>query len=499
MPSGLNYYQYRMASNVLHQSNAFSKFFIVSAVNGDLKNASPILIHKTIIAVIGDVKSIKKLHSGQLLIELMNTKQSENLLKLQKIGDIQIKVAPHHSLNHSKGVISESEFQRDLEDDILECLKDHKVIAVRRIAIKRNYQNFPTKHVILTFNTPVLPKSVKIAYMNCPVRHFIPNPLRCFKCQRFGHTITACRGKQICARCSLPDHDSNNCTSTTPKCYNCNGDHPAFFRSCPRYKQEKEILTVKITKNISFQEARKIINDRTPKPGISYSSALNSVVTPSCSQNMQFIPSITNTTTAPTTVTPPSDNDVITIKKSDWLSLLEIKKSLEKTFSSVSEACAVPPLVTTFPPTSACSTASNSECRTSAPIPAISLPSTTNGTQSNKQTASSNSNPSVSVTASSDISVPPKSIPTNKPKNKKDTNTLKQEQPKVSKKARVAAQKKIKESPSYLINRLKFQKKILKISKQKQEYTDESFSFSSSIYEDLMSTESETNSPPSSP
>ncbi|GBN80165.1 hypothetical protein AVEN_180797-1 [Araneus ventricosus] len=159
---------------------------------------------------------------------------------------------------------------------------------------------------------------------------------------------------------------------------------------------------------------------------------------------MQPTPSIINTPTAPTTVTPPSDNDVITIKKSDWLSLLEIKKSWEKTFTTVSEACAVPPLVTTFQPTSACSTASNSECRTSAAIPSSSPHSTTNGTQPNKQTATSISIPSISVTASSDISLPPKSIPTNKPKNKKDTNTLKQEQPKVSKKARVAAQKKSK-------------------------------------------------------
>ncbi|GBM42505.1 hypothetical protein AVEN_38799-1 [Araneus ventricosus] len=117
-------------------------------------------------------------------------------MKLQKIGEIEVKIAPHHTLNHSKGVISESEFQRDLEDDILECLKDQKIIAVRRITIKRNNQNFPTKHAILTFNTPVLPKSVKIAYMNCPVRHFIPSPLRCFKCQRFGHAITAFREKR---------------------------------------------------------------------------------------------------------------------------------------------------------------------------------------------------------------------------------------------------------------------------------------------------------------
>ncbi|CAL1287455.1 unnamed protein product [Larinioides sclopetarius] len=36
------------------------------------------------------------------------------------------------------------------------------------------------------------------------------------------------RSKQICARYSFPYHDSNNCLSLTPKCYNYNGDHPAF-------------------------------------------------------------------------------------------------------------------------------------------------------------------------------------------------------------------------------------------------------------------------------
>ncbi|GBN35781.1 hypothetical protein AVEN_79533-1 [Araneus ventricosus] len=159
--------------------------------------------------------------------------------------------------------------------------------------------------------------------------------------------------------------------------------------------------------------------------------------------------------------------------------------------------------------------------RAGAPIPANSLPSTTNSPVENTraqtkqisltksasytvspasaQTATSISIPSVSVTASSDISLPTKSIPTNKPKNKKDTNTLKQEQPKVSKKARVAAQKKNKESPSYIANRPASKEDFLKISKQRQEYTDSPFL---SVYpsdEDLMSTESETNSLPSSP
>ncbi|GBN02574.1 hypothetical protein AVEN_89536-1 [Araneus ventricosus] len=181
----------------------------------------------------------------------MNSKQAENLMKLDKIGNMKVKASPHHTLNYSKGFISESEFQRDPEEDLLDCLKNQNVITVKRITIKRNGQIFPTKHLILTFNNPTLPKSVKIAYINCPVKPYIPDPILCFKCQKFGHTITACRSnKENCARCSLPDHNSQTCKSTTPKCFNCSGEHPSFSRSCPRYKLEKEIQTIKITKKV---------------------------------------------------------------------------------------------------------------------------------------------------------------------------------------------------------------------------------------------------------
>ncbi|GBM19033.1 hypothetical protein AVEN_145597-1 [Araneus ventricosus] len=243
----------------------------------------------------------------------MNSKQAENLMKLDKIGNIKVKASPHHTLNYSKGVISESEFQRDLEEDLLECLKDQNAIAVKRITIKRNGQTFPTKHLILTFNNPTLPKSVKIAYINCPVKPYIPDPIRCFKCQKFGHTITACRGnKENCARCSLPDHNSQTCKSTTPKCFNCSGEHPSFSRSCPRYKLEKEIQTIKITKKISFQEARKIVLDRTPQPGLSYSSVLNSSVTPPLiSQTPQLQPTVEMSRSSSISQTPSNPNPTL--------------------------------------------------------------------------------------------------------------------------------------------------------------------------------------------
>ncbi|GBN01705.1 hypothetical protein AVEN_211119-3, partial [Araneus ventricosus] len=45
------------------------------------------------------------------------------------------------------------------------------------------------------------------------------NPLRCFKCQRFGHSKTSCRGTLTCARCAEVGPESTDCTRTE-KCVN---------------------------------------------------------------------------------------------------------------------------------------------------------------------------------------------------------------------------------------------------------------------------------------
>ncbi|GBM58373.1 hypothetical protein AVEN_230548-1 [Araneus ventricosus] len=83
--------------------------------------------------------------------------------------------------------------------------------------------------------------------------------------------MTVCRGKETCGRCSEIGHNSKSCTST-PKCSNCKAEHPSYSRKCPRWVEEKEIQTIKVTQNISFAEARKIVTSRTPTVGVSYSS-----------------------------------------------------------------------------------------------------------------------------------------------------------------------------------------------------------------------------------
>ncbi|XP_055928000.1 uncharacterized protein LOC129959202 [Argiope bruennichi] len=213
------------------------------------------------------------MRSGDLLLEIDSKKQSQQLMKLKALANIPISVSPHSSLNFSKGVITCGElFNVPLEETSAE-LKKQGVTHVRQISIRRDGQLFPTKHSVLTFHTPNLPEYIYAGYIKLPVRQFIPNPLRCFQCQRFGHSKINCRGTLACARCAEKGHDSQQCNAKE-KCVNCGGDHPSYARSCPRWHLEKQVTTLKIKENITYPEARRKIESQTPTPGVSYASAV---------------------------------------------------------------------------------------------------------------------------------------------------------------------------------------------------------------------------------
>ncbi|GFT54618.1 uncharacterized protein TNCV_344961 [Trichonephila clavipes] len=212
------------------------------------------------------------MRSGDLFLEVSSSNQATALMKLQKLAHLDITVAPHSTLNFSRGVISPADFLNVSTEEIKENMKAQKVCDVRRITIRRDGQVLNTKHLILTFSTPDLPQTVKMAYIRCPVRPYIPNPLRCFQCQRYGHSKNVCRGQPTCPRCGESGHDSADCTKKE-QCLNCKGEHPAYSRSCPTWITEKEITAVKIKEKISYPEARRVVLSRTPVSGKSYASA----------------------------------------------------------------------------------------------------------------------------------------------------------------------------------------------------------------------------------
>ena len=123
-----------------------------------------------------------------------------------------------------------------------------------------------------------MPKTLKIGYLNVGVDIYIPNPLQCYSCFRFGHHERKCRlglSSKLCRRCgeTANDHDEN-CTRK-PKCINCGGEHISTSKACDFWRKEKEIVTIKYKENVSFPEARKIVEARHVLPN-SYSSVIKS-------------------------------------------------------------------------------------------------------------------------------------------------------------------------------------------------------------------------------
>ena len=217
-------------------------------------------------------------------MEYTNNKQIENLLRLKSFHNLKVQVSLHASLNTCKGVVRCPDLKGVSEEEILEEMREQGVIHVRRIKVRRDDALKDTNTFVFTFNTSVLPKQLKVAFLRVSVDPYIPNPLRCYACQVFGHHENKCHREEICANCGQPKHSADETDCKRPaKCFNCNEDHPANSKQCQAWHTEKEILKVKYTRNISFPEARKIVESYTAAPGKSYASITKTAgVTVSC-------------------------------------------------------------------------------------------------------------------------------------------------------------------------------------------------------------------------
>ena len=91
--------------------------------------------------------------------------------------------------------------------------------------------------------------------LRIPVRPYIPNPMRCFKCQEFGHGAAVCKKNVKCVRCSVEGHEDKGCTAPF-KCSHCSAGHSAYCKDCPVWKQEIAIQEYKARNGCTFGQAK---------------------------------------------------------------------------------------------------------------------------------------------------------------------------------------------------------------------------------------------------
>jgi len=283
-------------------SNYWPRFLVIEdaqASEKTLASLSPFVIERAMKCYSSAVQNVKKLRSGALLVEATREAQANNLLKMTEFASVPVKVSAHRTLNTTKGVIRSLELSKLSSDELLHELQSQGVVAVQNIFQTREGQKRKTATIILTFCNSSLPPNIRAGYEQLRVETYIPNPLRCFKCQQFGHGQQTCSKKPICAKCGLEAHGDNEC-SRTVQCVNCKGDHPSFAPSCPTWKKEKEICRVKAVNGVSFADARKLVSTvaQTPAPGVSYSNAvtmrkeMKTVATQTCVTHCKCLPTV---------------------------------------------------------------------------------------------------------------------------------------------------------------------------------------------------------------
>ena len=243
------------------KNDPWPKFIVLESKDDKrpLNKVSPFLISKAIEGMVGTTQQIRKLRSGALLVETKRKQQSVTLMMSKHLANIPIEASAHRTLNTCKGVIRDK--QQDMkymtEEEITKELSDQGVKEVSRFMLRKDGKQIATNTYFVSFAAPRPPRDVTIGYYKIKVEPYIPNPLRCFKCQQYGHGQGTCKKDITCWRCGAVGHDGMDCKNPA-HCCNCQGDHVASSKECPIWKYEKQIQIIKYEKNIGYYEAKQL-------------------------------------------------------------------------------------------------------------------------------------------------------------------------------------------------------------------------------------------------
>ena len=260
------------------------KILFIERTCGDKKfpGLSPFLIKKMVDNVAGgNVITAKQIRDGRILVHTATKKQAENFLKLKVLNNWKVASKEDLKSNQSRGVLFCRDLKYSADEEILEELKSQGVTEVKRCKRRgTNGENYDTGLFFMTFDSIQVPSELKIGYEIVEVRIFIPEPLRCFACLKFGHTKKNCRTPENikCGNCAEDvhiDREKGEKCSRQQKCTNCGAhDHGSFEKTCLIYKMEKEISCIKISKNIPYGKAKKEYMEKNPLRTRSFAAAV---------------------------------------------------------------------------------------------------------------------------------------------------------------------------------------------------------------------------------
>lgn len=145
---------------------------------------------------------------------------------------------------------------------------DIPVVEVKRMKRKNinpqtnNIEYIDRQIIIVTFLGNKLPDSVIINMVRFSVDPYIHPVVQCFKCLRYGHTITQCKGSRRCKKCAQEHAEQEQCDTDKFLCVHCNSEeHSSISKECPTYNKQYNIKKIMAFENTNFKEAEALLNN----------------------------------------------------------------------------------------------------------------------------------------------------------------------------------------------------------------------------------------------
>jgi len=254
--------------NQNHESD-ISNWVFIAGKTENITKKNPIKIKQALLGVDRSLNPKYFTKTGQSIKILTESiEQKEKLLKMAVLLGSEVIASEHVRLRHSTTTLQQYNkviiFGVDTEITTDEIAEEVKADYVRRLK-KRNVETGlldDTPSVVLSFEGEP-PPSVFIGWRKYLTKTFIERPVRCLKCQKFGHTVKFCHGKLCCPRCG-GQHQFTDCSyrevAARPEdlhCPNCGQGHSAAFKECPAYIKAVEITTIKNQGKLTYSAAVK--------------------------------------------------------------------------------------------------------------------------------------------------------------------------------------------------------------------------------------------------
>ena len=225
-----------------------------------------------------------------LEVSVATAKQADILLRTKKLGEDEVTVIKHPKKNLLYGVFYD-------EQDMLTKVPDVELLKgfqeYNQGIVKVEKLGKVGKMWKVTYEANDLPRRIIVGLGTVyRVDKFIPQPLRCYKCQKYGHTTKSCHKDNPfrCQRCSMEfagPHDSAKCKAkqcdcshcyktckANEYCFICKGPHSAGSKDCPEQKFQKDINFFMYRKDLPRKEA--VRQAQVKRDGTTYTSVLAS-------------------------------------------------------------------------------------------------------------------------------------------------------------------------------------------------------------------------------